>query len=66
VQRYEGTDRQARGRLLAVLRAADGPVEAADLAAAWPAAPQRARALDGLVADGLVVPLGEERFSLPA
>jgi A/G-specific adenine glycosylase len=65
-QRYEGTDRQARGRLLAVLRAAAGPVGTTDLAAAWPAAQQRARALDGLVADGLVVPLGEERFSLPA
>jgi A/G-specific adenine glycosylase len=66
VQRYEGTDRQARGRLLAVLRAADGPVEAADLAAAWPAAPQRARALDGLVADGLVAPVGDDGFALPS
>jgi A/G-specific adenine glycosylase len=64
-QRYEGTDRQARGRLLAVLRDADGPVAGVDLAAAWPPAQQRARALDGLVADGLVVPLDEDEFALP-
>ncbi len=56
-QSYEGTDRQVRGRLLAVLREAPGPVQAATLDEAWPEAIQRARALDGLVADGLVEPL---------
>src|SRR6516165_10898735 len=35
-QGYEGTDRQCRGRLLAVLRDADGPVPAGRLDAAWP------------------------------
>jgi A/G-specific adenine glycosylase len=64
-QRYEGTDRQCRGRLLAVLRDADRPVEAAALDAAWPDATQRARALDGLVADGLVDPLPSGAFALP-
>ena len=34
-QGYEGTDRQCRGRLLAVLRESDGPVPAALLDAAW-------------------------------
>jgi A/G-specific adenine glycosylase len=65
VQRYEGTDRQCRGRLLAVLREADGPVPAARLDAAWPDAMQRARALDGLVADGLAEPLPGSTYALP-
>ena len=64
-QRYDGTDRQCRGRLLAVLRAAGDPVSPADLEAAWPARAQRARALDGLVADGLVDPRPDGRFALP-
>jgi A/G-specific adenine glycosylase len=64
-QRYEGTDRQARGRLLAALRAGTAPVDAAALDATWPHAGQRARALDSLVADGLVEPLPDGRFCLP-
>jgi len=65
-QTYEGTDRQCRGRLLAVLRDSRDPVTQARLDAAWPDAVQRARALDGLVADGLVDPLPDGRFALPA
>ncbi|NAZ76858.1 A/G-specific adenine glycosylase [Kineococcus sp. T13] len=64
-QAWAGTDRQVRGKLLAVLRAADGPVGAAELAACWDDAAQRARCLDGLVADGLVEPLEDGRFALP-
>ena len=64
-QGYEGTDRQARGRLLAVLRDSDEPVPAAALRASWTDDQQRARALDALVADGLVVALAEDRFGLP-
>ena len=52
--RYEGSDRQVRGRILAELRASDVPVTAAELEAAWPEPVQRERALAGLVADGLV------------
>ncbi|TCO49209.1 A/G-specific DNA-adenine glycosylase [Kribbella antiqua] len=65
-QTYEGTDRQARGRLLAVLRAASGAVPKKTLDASWPDATQRDRALDGLVADGLVEPLGRNRYRLPS
>jgi A/G-specific adenine glycosylase len=65
-QTYEGTDRQCRGRLLAVLRDSREPVTQARLDAVWPDESQRARALDGLVADGLVDPLPDGRFSLPA
>ena len=64
-QRYAGTDRQCRGALLAVLREAHAPVGAEDLVPDWPDPAQRARALDGLVADGLVEPLTEDRFALP-
>jgi A/G-specific adenine glycosylase len=52
-QPYQGTDRQCRGRLLAVLREADGPVAPAQLDAVWPDPGQRARALASLIADGL-------------
>ncbi len=65
-QSYEGTDRQARGRLLAVLRDHPSPVARAALDAAWPDATQRERALDGLVADGLAEPLANGSFRLPA
>ncbi len=64
-QRYEGTDRQARGAVLAILRAQPGPARRAQLRAAWPDVVQLDRALDGLVADGLVEPLPRDRFQLP-
>jgi A/G-specific adenine glycosylase len=65
-QRYAGTDRQCRGRLLAVLRDSAEPVPSLRFDAVWPDTPQRARALDGLVADGLVDPLPDGRYALPA
>ena len=64
-QKYEGTDRQCRGRVLAVLRATDDPVFRADFDAVWAKQAQLDRALDGLVADGLVDPLPDGRFALP-
>jgi A/G-specific adenine glycosylase len=64
-QRYAGTDRQCRGRLLAVLRESAGPVPAARLDAVWPDPVQRARALDALVADGLATPLEHKMYTLP-
>ena len=64
-QGYEGTDRQCRGRLLAVLRDAHGPVPAVRLDAAWPDENQRARSLAGLVADGLAESLPGGHYALP-
>jgi A/G-specific adenine glycosylase len=65
-QRYAGTDRECRGRLLQVLRQSVDPVSAAALAAAWDEPVQRARALDSLVSDGLVEPLPAKHFALPS
>ena len=65
-QGYAGTDRQVRGRLLAVLRDAEGPVPPGALDVVWHDPVQRSRALDGLVTDGLVDPLPDGRFALPS
>ena len=62
---YEGSDRQARGRILAVLRRHPEPATASAIEQAWPAADQRSRALAGLVADGLAVHLSGDRVGLP-
>ncbi|RSN03158.1 adenine glycosylase [Nonomuraea sp. WAC 01424] len=64
-QTYAGTDRQCRGRLLAVLRSAHGPVPKAALDVVWDDAVQRERALDGLVADGLAEVLDDGTYRLP-
>ncbi|HSP59910.1 MAG TPA: A/G-specific adenine glycosylase [Ornithinimicrobium sp.] len=65
-QAWEGTDRQCRGRLLQVLREAEGAVVGDRLRAVWPHEAQRDRCLDGLVSDGLVEPLARDRYRLPA
>ena len=64
-QPWHGTDRQARGALLAVLRERITPVPRAELAAVVPDESQRERCLDSLVSDGLVEPLARGRFRLP-
>ncbi|MFG3364835.1 A/G-specific adenine glycosylase [Streptomyces sp. NPDC090032] len=64
-QTYAGTDRQVRGKLLAVLREAVSPVPQEVLDRVWDEPVQRARALDGLVADGLVEPLPDGFYRLP-
>ena len=64
-QTYEGTDRQCRGALLAVLRSSDVSVGRAELDAVWPDAVQRDRALTSLVVDGLVVGDDGHGYALP-
>ena len=63
---FAGTDRQVRGLLMDVLRAASGPVPSAALDINWPDPVQWQRALDSLVVDGLIDPLPDGRFALPA
>lgn len=63
-QAWAGTDRQCRGRLMAVLRSADAWVEKPELDLVWNDVDQRERCLLTLVDDGLVVVQGE-RYALP-
>lgn len=65
-QAWAGTDRQVRGRLMAVLRDADGPVTRDALDEAWDDPEQRDRCLHTLVVDGLVEPVADGMFALPA
>lgn len=63
-QTWAGTDRQVRGRLMAVLRDTEGSVARSRLDDVWSDAVQRERALRSLLEDGLVVEV-EGRYSLP-
>ncbi len=64
-QAWAGTDRQCRGRLLAVLREHEGSVSATRLEAAWEPTTQRMRCLASLVTDGLAVRSADDRYALP-
>ncbi|MET4047869.1 MULTISPECIES: A/G-specific adenine glycosylase [unclassified Rhodococcus (in: high G+C Gram-positive bacteria)] len=65
VQKFTGTDRQVRGKLMSVLRETDGPVERARLDVVWLSDPgQRDRALDSLLVDGLVEQTAAGLFAL--
>lgn len=65
VQRYAGTDRQVRGKLLDVLRDSSSPVTRAQLDVAWLTdTAQRDRALDSLLVDGLVEQTADGLFAL--
>jgi A/G-specific adenine glycosylase len=63
-QAWEGTDRQCRGRLMALAREAEGPVPARAMERAWPEPEQRTRCLAGLVADGLLT-ASDDGYALP-
>lgn len=65
-KKFEGSDRQVRGLILAELRASDIPVGAAELDTVWADDAQRARALAGLIADGLVAGSPSEGYELPS
>ena len=64
-QRFAGTDRQVRGKLLDVLRASSVPVPRTELDVVWLTdTAQRDRALDSLLVDGLVEQTADGRFAL--
>jgi A/G-specific adenine glycosylase len=63
-QTYAGTDRQIRGRLLAILRDATDPVPTVALDAAWPDPVRRAGALASLLDDGLAVEIAVGHYAL--
>lgn len=63
-KRFEGSDRQVRGLIMAALRHSEVPVLPADLRTVWPDHAQYDRALAGLLTDGLAV-VGSEGIGLP-
>lgn len=65
VQKFVGTDRQVRGKILDVLRAAERPVPQSEIDVVWPDAAQRSRALASLLADGLAEQNDAGLFHLP-
>ncbi len=74
-QAWHGTDRQVRGALVQALRETDRPVGRVDLEAtvgerlgrgAQEGAEQVDRCLASLVEDGLVEPVGDDAYALPA
>ena len=64
-QAWTGTDRQVRGKVMAVLRDAHGHVARERMALVWPDAVQLARCIAGLVEDGLVEQT-DDALHLPA
>lgn len=64
-QAWNGTDRQCRGRIMAVLRDAQGSVHRSRIEAVWPDAAQRDRCLASLRDDGLVVATSPSSYALP-
>jgi A/G-specific adenine glycosylase len=63
-QAWAGTDRQCRGRIMALARDHDSITDA-QVEAAWPQGEQRERCLAGLVADGLLTQITPGRWALP-
>ena len=64
--KFAGSDRQCRGAILAVVRAAVDPVPRSSLEAAWQDALRRERCLDSLLGDGLRAEHPDGSFALPA
>lgn len=62
--RFEGSDRQLRGRIMAQLRASEVPVTASELAQTTADADRLERALASLLADGLAV-AAQGGYALP-
>lgn len=63
-KKYEGSDRQVRGLILASLRQSERTVTAAEIGLLWPDALQRDRALAGLLSDGLAI-MTPHGYTLP-
>lgn len=66
VQKFSGTDRQVRGKIMAVLRNAHEPVHSIDLRDCWPDQQQLDRCIGSLLVDGLITLVSDEKFALPA
>ncbi|HET7014591.1 MAG TPA: A/G-specific adenine glycosylase [Streptosporangiaceae bacterium] len=62
---YLGSDRECRGRLLAVLRASSGPLPQSAFDPCWPSPQQLSATLEALIADGLATRLPSGLIALP-
>jgi len=62
---YLGSDRECRGRLLALLRASSGPLPRSAFDLCWPSAQQLSATLEALIADGLATRLPSGLIALP-
>jgi A/G-specific adenine glycosylase len=63
-KKFEGSDRQVRGLIMAELRGAHRSVMDAEIMTLWPDPAQLQRALSSLVADGLAIPAADG-YTLP-
>ena len=64
-QKFEGTNRQVRGRIMKILKDSAKPVSKDEFANSSSDAKQRNRALDSLIQDGLVEVTRSGKFRLP-
>ena len=64
-QKFAGTDRQVRGKIMRLLRESTEPVEQSLIDATWHHPAQTHRALFSLLDDGLAVQDEDGRFRLP-
>jgi A/G-specific adenine glycosylase len=65
-KKYEGSDRQARGAILAILRDEAGTVGHDEISQAWEDATQLGRAIAGLLSDGLIELVDDDKYRLPS
>lgn len=72
-QAWAGTDRQVRGRIMALLRTSEGPVSADEVDGVWEDTAQRERCVASLIEDGLIreveptdPPKDRPSYALPA
>ena len=64
-QAWAGTDRQCRGRIMALARESREPVHLSRIDAVWPDAEQRTRCLASLAEDDLIVQVSPTTWALP-
>lgn len=64
-QKFAGTDRQVRGKIMALLRSTDRSITASALEDVWADSRQLQRALQALLDDGLVEKTRSGRYRLP-
>ena len=65
-KKYEGSDRQARGAVMKLLRESHGIITTEELKSVWADKAQLGRAISGLLKDGLIELVANDSYQLPA